>query len=116
MRLTGPKREKEKASITSIFEGAGVCYRFRHALPPEKRGEYVYPLGTGAAWPKPVLLTEVYVTCPDNFALQVAAPESGTNIDFRAFDYQMRDIHYYLGQTRRSAKNPTTGKIPRKIN
>jgi hypothetical protein len=98
MRLTGPKREKE-TEMLSPLEGSGVCYRFRHALPPEKRGEYIYPLGTGAAWPKSILLTEVFVTCPDRFSLQVTAPESGTATEYRSFNSKIRNIYYHLQMT-----------------
>jgi len=96
MRLTGSLRDGKPSQVQSSLQGAGVCYHFRHAIPPEKRGEYVYPLGTGAAWPKPILLTEVYVTCPDRFSLRVTSPESGTFMDSRYFNVYLQS--YYSSQ------------------
>jgi hypothetical protein len=78
MRLAGPTTQEEESGSNW---GSGVCYTFHHRLPPAKREEYVYPLGTGAAWSHPILLTQVFVHCPDRFDLRVAAPDLGTRID-----------------------------------
>ncbi|MHB0938876.1 MAG: hypothetical protein ACYC6A_20965, partial [Armatimonadota bacterium] len=95
MRLTGPKPGETVSEGTAIMQPGGICYRFRHAITPEKRGEYIYPLGTGAAWHKPVLLTEVYVTCPDAYSLQVTAPRIGEYEDERRFYMRLHDITFY---------------------
>lgn len=95
MRLTGPGPKDRLPGSTAAIRPGGVCYRFRHAIPPEKRGEYVYPLGTGAAWAHTVLLTEVYVTCPDAYSLQVTAPTIGEYEDERRFFYRLRKISLY---------------------
>ena len=95
MRLTGPGPKDRLPGSTAVIRPEGVCYRFRHAIPPEKRGVYVYPLGTGAAWTQPILLTEVYVTCPDRFSLQVSAPESGERKKSWAFHRKIQTIYRY---------------------
>jgi hypothetical protein len=56
----------------------GVHYHFTHILPKQGTGyRFIYPLGTGAAWPKPILLTEVLVTCPRDWQLDVESPREG---------------------------------------
>lgn len=71
MRLTGlPKQNTEKAQ----FSGRGVRYHFTHHLTDS---HYTYPLGTGAAWPQPIPITEIYITCPERLALDVKAPIEG---------------------------------------
>ncbi len=90
MRLIGPAKRKSGATAaipgataatpgaTAATPGAtaatpGICYRFSHPL--AKPGEYLYPLGTGASWPKPITVTEVYLTCADDRYLAVKAPK-----------------------------------------
>jgi len=89
MRLTGAKNAKDEQEAESLFSNQGVCYRFRHPVPPDWKGEYIYPLGTGAAWPKPITLTEVYVTCPDAWALKVAAPVAGKREEADTFYWNL---------------------------
>jgi len=96
MRLTGMKAPAEKKAP---FGNRGVCYHFHHAIPPEKRGEYVYPLGTGAAWPKPIVLTEVYVACPDTCVLKAAAPEIGKRENTETFYQNIRFLSDLSGET-----------------
>jgi len=92
MRLIGTKNETDQPEAESLFGNQGICYRFRHAVPPDRKGEYLYPLGTGAAWPKPIVLTEVYVTCPDAWALKVAAPVVGKREEADTFYLNLRLI------------------------
>jgi hypothetical protein len=54
----------------------GVHYHFTHAAEGTSY-TYTYPLGTGAAWPKPIVLTEVYVDAPDELVVQPTAPLTG---------------------------------------
>lgn len=93
MRLTGPKAGEKTG-------GTGVRYHFRHAIPADQRGTYTYPLGTGAAWAKPILLTEVYLTCPDKYALQVKAPQIGDKLDqYYKFDMNHRNLRFLMSMS-----------------
>jgi hypothetical protein len=64
----------------------GIHYHFRHAMRSEQY-TYTYPLGTGAAWAKPVLLTDIYVSCAPGFFVQVDAPTYGNGLDEGTFAY-----------------------------
>ena len=92
MRLAGAKQAKDEQERPSLFGNQGVCYTFRHPVPPDRKGEYTYPLGTGAAWSKPVGLTEVYVSCPDAWTLQVKAPVAGKQVDYGSFYTNLRTV------------------------
>ena len=72
MKLTGVKKDNRRGF------GKGIMYTFSHKLTGNK---YIYPLGTGAAWSKPIPSTEVYITCPDKMQLRVTAPEYGSRTD-----------------------------------
>ncbi|MHB9026409.1 MAG: hypothetical protein ACYC7E_19900 [Armatimonadota bacterium] len=90
MRLTGLDKESAQASgkkgknssRTVSFPERGVRYHFRHPMPKGTAYTYTYPLGTGAAWSKPIILTEVYITCPDAYSLKVDAPLLGLKDDY----------------------------------
>jgi hypothetical protein len=73
MRLKGVASPKPQTAMS----GRGVRYHFTHRLTD---GRYVYPLGTGAAWPQPIPLTEVYLTCPDELAMEVTAPQEEESV------------------------------------
>ena len=75
MTLTGPKAPVKTADKSS----KGIHYHFRLPL---SDNSYTYPLGTGAAWPKPILCTELYITCPQKCFLQVKAPDIGQQVDY----------------------------------
>jgi hypothetical protein len=73
MRLTGAAGSAvDKFSI----HPRGVHYHFTHATPGADY-IYTYPLGTGAAWPNPILLTEVYATSDKGSELHATAPTIG---------------------------------------
>ncbi len=77
MRLTGTGGKPGTAPT-------GVHYHFRH-LAGAAPYTYIYPLGTGAAWSKPVASTEVYLTCPHDYTLHVTAPANGEGISYNRF-------------------------------
>lgn len=79
MKLTGTGAQPDNSR--------GVHYHFRHPMPAGETYLYTYPLGTGAAWPKPIALTEVYLTCPRAYRLQVKAPTLGDPITYSATSY-----------------------------
>jgi len=54
----------------------GVHYSFYHAATGSDY-TYTYPLGTGGGWAKPILLTEVYLSCDPGNYLSVTAPTYG---------------------------------------
>ena len=60
MHLKGFSIAEKSANKMS---GRGIHYHFTHHI---TGGRYVYPLGTGAAWPQPIPITEVYITCPND--------------------------------------------------
>jgi len=47
-------------------------------VPVESRTTYTYPLGTGAAWSKPIELTRVYIVAPRGMDFDVEYPALGT--------------------------------------
>lgn len=88
----------------------GVRYHFTHRL---TTGEYRYPLGTGAAWPQPIPITEVYITCPEHLALSVKAPIEGKKIPWSAFYRQTITATEYLSYqpSERQSMNLTADDI-----
>ncbi|MHB9109475.1 MAG: hypothetical protein ACYDCO_20660 [Armatimonadota bacterium] len=98
MRLTGLNVKRTPAVDSERDSIRGVRYHFRHALPAGKP-EYLYPLGTGAAWPKPILLTEVYITCPDKFMLRVEAPTEGKRTNMGLISRNVSDIESFSSLT-----------------
>ena len=79
MRLKGLENDESKPKTIS---GQGVRYHFTHQI---TGGKYVYPLGTGAAWPQPIPTTEVYITTPDRLIMDVKAPVLGNILLDRSF-------------------------------
>ncbi len=71
------------------LDGRGICYHFTHQL---TNGHYSYPLGTGAAWPQPIPITEVYLTCTPEYGMQVTAPEIGDRLRWNEFRRRTRDL------------------------
>lgn len=55
----------------------GVHYHFTHPLATGSEFSYTYPLGTGASWARPIVLTEVFLTCGAGSHLTVTAPKVG---------------------------------------
>ena len=80
MRLKGLANS---GTPTGGISGRGIRYHFTHQI---TGGRYVYPLGTGAAWPRPIPFTEVYLTCPERLAMQVNAPIEGKKLEWRAYN------------------------------
>ncbi len=80
MRLTGAG--DGLADRQHPVASRGVHYYFRHPMTGESTYRYIYPLGTGAAWPKPILLTEVYATCPVDYQLAVVEPKIGQPVEY----------------------------------
>ena len=91
MHLTGLTRAE---TITGKVSGRGIRYHFTHHI----AGRYVYPLGTGAAWPQPIPITEVYITCPERLAMQVSAPIEGEQ-QGRYISGQADSLMDYLNET-----------------
>jgi len=79
MRLKGLSAVEQQDVRMS---GKGVRYHFTHQLP---EGRYVYPLGTGAAWPQPIPITEVYLACPERLGMEVKAPVEGERTRWPSF-------------------------------
>lgn len=82
MRLTGRKVSRAEGDAAM-----GVHYRFSHATEGASY-TYTYPLGTGAAWPTPILLTEVYAYGPDGLVLQGEAPTVGERTPSHALHWR----------------------------
>ncbi|MEI7833726.1 MAG: hypothetical protein WCJ56_11090 [bacterium] len=74
------------------MSGKGVRYHFTHQL---TGGKYIYPLGTGAAWPQPIPFTEVYITCPENQVMQVTAPTEGERLYWSHFSGRAKEFAIY---------------------
>ena len=91
MHLTGLSRAEQQNPKLS---GRGIRYHFTHHI----AGRYVYPLGTGAAWPQPIPITEVYITCPESLVLHVQAPVEGENVG-QDISYQADELMDYLNET-----------------
>ncbi|MEI7833011.1 MAG: hypothetical protein WCJ56_07440 [bacterium] len=75
---------KDEKSIYYV-SSKGVRYHFTHQL---QGGRYVYPLGTGVAWTLPVMLTEIYFTCPPALVMNVNAPIAGENVYWYNYRHQ----------------------------
>jgi len=79
------------------FSSKGIRYHFTHRI---AGGCYTYPLGTGAAWPQPIPITEVYLTCPDNLVMEVKSPIEGKQIDRRVLYTCAEGLRNYFGDSR----------------
>ncbi|MEI7833725.1 MAG: hypothetical protein WCJ56_11085, partial [bacterium] len=88
MRLKGLEIDASKPKTIS---GQGVRYHFTHQITD---GKYIYPLGTGAAWPQPIPTTEVYITAPDRLIMDVKAPVMGNMLRDDSFRYLQRINSY----------------------
>ena len=86
MRLKGQAVDESKPKTIS---GQGVRYHFTHQITD---GKYIYPLGTGAAWPQPIPTTEVYITSPDRLIMDVKAPVLGNMLRDDSFQLLQRYI------------------------
>jgi len=99
MRLTGSQPDNKISGESAIVKPGGIYYRFHHATMADKRGEYTYPLGTGAAWPKPILLTEIFVTCPEAYTLHITAPRLGKYEEEQEFYRGVNETFSYLAMS-----------------
>jgi hypothetical protein len=97
MRLTG-----QSAPKTAVTKGAvrGVHYHFRHPIAGTESYTYTYPLGTGGGWVKPIVLTDVYVTCPDGWFLSAKAPTHGELLSGWSYSRMTRTAYRLLQQLR----------------
>lgn len=59
----------------------GLQLHFYHLLDHAAQGRFIFPLGAGSAWAKPVTLNELYITCPQDDYLVVSAPVLGHEAD-----------------------------------
>jgi len=98
MRLIGLPHTDDKVHH---FHEKGVRYHFTHQL---ANGRYSYPLGTGAAWPQPIPITEVYLTCPNRFTMQVSAPIEGEQLGWSRFSAQTHGVFKYLTDSSETRK------------
>ena len=89
------------------MSGKGVRYHFTHQL---TGGKYIYPLGTGAAWPQPIPFTEVYITCPERLVMQVTAPTEGERLHWRHFSSKARELAAFLSCTPEEKANILSDK------
>jgi hypothetical protein len=62
------------------YSEPGLHLSWQTALVPDESGTtYAYPLGTGAAWSKPIELTRVYVVAPRGMDFDVTYPKLGSD-------------------------------------
>lgn len=69
----------------------GLHFHFTHHATGEAY-TYTYPLGTGGAWSNPIVLTEVYVSCPSGYYLTPTAPTIGENVPYRSLQSRLHNL------------------------
>ncbi|HEY3378799.1 MAG TPA: hypothetical protein VGL77_15030, partial [Armatimonadota bacterium] len=84
MRLHGQKPGKAGAT-------QGLHFHFTHRAKGDDY-TYTYPLGTGGAWANPILLTEIYVTCPEGYYLSPTAPTLGQTVSYYEMERRIDDL------------------------
>ncbi|MHB9023579.1 MAG: hypothetical protein ACYC7E_05310 [Armatimonadota bacterium] len=61
----------------------GIHYHFRHPMAARQGYTYTYPLGTGGAWPRPIVFIDIYITTDPDYTLQATAPIIGEEVSYR---------------------------------
>lgn len=82
------------SAAAGVPDASGIHYHFRHPMAASDAYTYTYPLGTGGAWPQPILLTEVYVSCAPEYSLHVNAPQIGKPAEYTELQrmaYRLRE-------------------------
>jgi hypothetical protein len=74
MHLTGTQAGDQPGKA---LQGRGVHYSFQHVMAESNSYTYTYPLGTGGAWPTPILLTDIFITCEPGWTISATAPTIG---------------------------------------
>jgi hypothetical protein len=94
---TQPQAESTPESAESPEVGEpGIHLAWTASLVSQKSGNmYVYPLGTGASWSKPIELTRVYVVAPLGIDFDVSYPAIGSNQSGYTFRTRSRISDYY---------------------
>jgi hypothetical protein len=70
--------------------------------------EHRYPLGTGRAWARPIPLTRVYVTAPEDVDFRVDYPIYGT--DRSGYDRGEPNIYHHLDETSYAVNDAITSQ------
>ena len=78
---TSPSTSSIQPSGTTSPTGEpGLYLSWVTSLAASKKGQtYAYPLGTGASWASPIVMTSVYVVAPQNLNFEVHYPKLGMN-------------------------------------
>jgi len=68
------------SSGTTLPSEPGLHLSWVTSLTTSKKGQtYAYPLGTGASWASPIVMTNVYVVAPQDLNFEVQYPKLGIN-------------------------------------
>jgi hypothetical protein len=68
------------SSGTTLPSEPGLHLSWVTSLTISKKGQtYAYPLGTGASWASPIVMTNVYVVAPQDLNFEVQYPKLGIN-------------------------------------
>ena len=78
---TSPLSSSIQPSATTSPTGEpGLHLSWDTSLTTSKKGQtYAYPLGTGASWASPIVMTTVYVVAPQDLNFEVQYPKLGIN-------------------------------------
>ena len=78
---TSPSTSSIQPSVTTSPAGEpGLHLSWVTSLTASKKGQtYAYPLGTGASWASPIVMTSVYVVAPQDLNFGVQYPKLGIN-------------------------------------
>jgi hypothetical protein len=78
---TSPSTSSIQPSGTTSPTGEpGLHLSWVTSLTTSKKGQtYAYPLGTGASWASPIVMTSVYVVAPQDLNFEVQYPKLGIN-------------------------------------
>ena len=70
----------QPSGTTSPTGEPGLHLSWVTSLTTSKKGQtYAYPLGTGASWASPIVMTSVYVVSPQDLNFEVQYPKLGIN-------------------------------------
>jgi hypothetical protein len=78
---TTPSTSSIQPSVTTSPAGEpGLHLSWVTSLTTARKGQtYAYPLGTGASWASPIVMTGVYVVAPQDLNFEVQYPKLGIN-------------------------------------